>query len=224
MVGGKDMNSAIKTRYRLLSKKLIKNLNMRKFDAYYCDTKEEAKEKVLSLIPKEHIVSWGGSVSLEELGILEVMRDGSYHIIDRGSATTPEEKYDLNRRSILCDTFLMGTNAISEDGILINVDGNGNRVAALCCGPHSVIVVVGMNKVVPTREDAYMRARHIASPTNTQRVYPNLEESEKMPCLINGACANCMSENCICSSIVETRMSNTKHRIKVVLVGEDLGF
>lgn len=219
---------SIKARNRLLASKVIKNLQNRKFEAYYCDNAIEAVEKALSLIPEQSSVSWGGSVTLEEIGLLNRVRQGSYTVTDRDTAQTMEERYDLMRQSLLCDTYLTSFNAVSEDGILVNIDSVGNRVAAITFGPRSVVAVVGMNKVSKTAEDAVIRARTYAAPINANRCSvsssPFLHSPQKTPCLINGACGDCKSDDCICSYIVETRMCKTAGRIKVILVGESLGF
>lgn len=220
--------NSIKARNRLLASKIIKNLQSRKFEAYYCDNTIEAVEMALSFIPEHSSVSWGGSVTLEEIGLLNRVRQGSYIITDRDKAQTIEERYDLMRQSLLCDTYLTSFNAVSEDGILVNIDSVGNRTAAITFGPKSVIAIVGMNKVCKTAEDAVIRARTYAAPINVYRCScsssPFLHSPQKTPCLINGACADCKTDDCICSYIVQTRMCKTAGRIKVILVGESLGF
>ncbi len=219
---------SIKARNRLLASKVIKNLQSRKFAAYYCDNAIEAVEKALSFIPERSSVSWGGSVTLEEIGLLNRVRQGSYIITDRDKAQTMEERYDLMRQSLLCDTYLTSFNAVSEDGILVNIDSVGNRTAAITFGPKSVIAIVGMNKICKTAEDAVIRARTYAAPINVYRCScsssPFLHSPQKTPCLINGACGDCKTDDCICSYIVQTRMCRTAGRIKVILVGESLGF
>lgn len=206
-------------RNELLGASVAKALSERGFAAYYCKTKEEAKKQAVSLIPEGSSVSWGGSVSVDQLEIKDALRGGNYTLIDRDTAATPEERMELMRRGLTCDVFLTGTNALSEDGQLVNVDGNGNRVAAMTFGPKSVIVIAGINKVVRTAEDALVRARTVAAPINTQR-FDGLET----PCRKTGECANCKSKDCICTYIVTTRMSKPRGRIKVILVGEELGF
>ena len=159
-------------------------------------------------------------MTLETLGLTKRLHEcGRYEVLDRDQTTTPEDRYDATRRAFLCDNYLTSVNAISEDGQLVNVDGNGNRVAAIAFGPKRVIVVAGMNKVVKTLDDAVSRARNFASPTNVQRV-PNIVT----PCKSTGACEDCKSPDCICTYIVTTRISRPARRIKVVLVGETLGF
>lgn len=222
----KEKDNAIRERNKLLSAKIIKNLKVRKFDAYYCETAKEALEKALSLISEKSSVSWGGSVTLDEIGIKEKLYKGDFTIIDRDKAKTPDERYDLMRQALLCDTFLTSFNAISEDGILVNVDSVGNRVAAIAFGPKSVIAIVGMNKVCKNLDMALERARTYAAPINAQRCSqdPFLNSPKKTPCVINGSCADCKTDECICSSIVETRMCKKEGRIKIILVGESLGF
>ncbi len=212
------MHEAIKKKYGVLAPRVVNALKSRFFDAYYCETAEEVLPLVLSFIPKEHTVSFGGSETLRALGVLDRVREAGYTMLDRDAAKSAEERNEIMRQALLCDTFLTGTNAISADGILMNIDGNGNRVAAMTYGPRSVIVIVGMNKVVQTREEAYLRARHTAAPMVVQR-FPDRET----PCIKTGMCADCKSATSICSYIVETRMCRPAGRIKVILVGEDLG-
>lgn len=200
-----------------LGEQVVKALKSRNFDAYYCATKEEATKQILSLIPAEDVVSWGGSKTMEMLGIISSVKNTN-KVIDRDTAKTPEEKIEIMRKALLCDTYLCSVNGMSEDGVLINVDGNGNRVAATIYGPKSVIMAVGMNKIVKTEADALSRARNIASPINAQRFEIDT------PCQKTGECANCKSTQSICNVIVTTRLCKPAGRIKIVLVGENLGF
>lgn len=211
------MNQYKKKMYDLSGPKTAEALNKRHFEAYYCSTAAEAVEKVLELTPKTDVVSWGGAMTVGELGIKQRMAQEGYTLLDRDTAQTPEEKQAIMRQALTCGTFLMSSNAISKDGQLVNIDGNGNRVAALCFGPRRVIVVAGMNKVVGTLDDAIARARHIAAPANLQRF------DVKTPCSTTGCCADCVSPQCSCAQIVVTRFSMNPNRIKVVLVGENLG-
>jgi L-lactate utilization protein LutB len=198
---------------------LIKALEDRHFEADYFEEIPQAVEKVFSLIPKEHVISWGGSMTAKAMNLYEEAEKRGYKLINRDAAKTPEEKTELMRQGLLCDTYLMGTNALSEDGQLVNVDGFGNRVAALCYGPRQVIVVTSMTKVVKTLDDAIARARNIAAPLNGQRFPDN-----KTPCSINGTCKDCKNASSICSHIVITRLCRPAGRIKVILLGQDLGF
>ena len=211
------MLAPMKKMYDKSGPQVVKALKKRQMDAYYCSTAAEAVEQVLSLIPAGDVVSWGGVATVDELGIKEQLRQRGQAVIDRDTAQTPEERVAMLHQALGCDTFLMSSNAISEDGQLVNIDGTGNRVAALCFGPRQVIVIVGMNKVAADLDGAIARARHIAAPANAQRF------DGKTPCAANGQCADCTSPDCICSQIVVTRFCKPAGRIKVVLVGEDLG-
>ena len=162
-------NVYLKERNKKLSENVIKSLKKRHFNAIYCENAAEALQEITKLITKEETVSWGGSVTLEQTGITKYLIENGYNVIDRDSAKTPEEKAQLLRKGLVCDTFLMSTNALSEDGQLVNIDGTGNRVAALCYGPKRVIVVAGMNKVTKTVQDALARVRNLAAPVNMQR-------------------------------------------------------
>ena len=198
---------------------LVKNLKSRNFDAYYCPTRDEALEKAISLIPEGSIVGWGGAASAQDIGLLDVMRTGNYREIDRDKAPNMEERIAAMRQCLLSDVFITGANAISMDGQMVNIDGNGNRVAAIVFGPKSVLVIAGMNKVVDTVEDAVVRARTVAAPINKQR-FP-----AQTPCMATGNCADCNAQGCICNQILITRRnSGAPGRIKFILVGEELGF
>lgn len=210
--------SPIAIRNKKLGRTVCEALKKHGFDAFWCATKEDACKKAMELIQEGSSVSWGGCASAEECGILDSLRQGSYTLIDRDTAKNPEERADLMRRAFFADWYLAGTNALSEDGQLVNVDGNGNRVAAMAYGPKNVLVVAGVNKIVKTAEDALVRARTVASPINAQRF------GLKTPCSVTGACSNCDSPDCICNIIVTTRHSKPAGRIKVLLVGEFLGF
>ena len=213
------MSTAKLLRYKKLGAKVVRALKDRFFDAWYFDEPSEALDKILSLIPSGHVVSWGGSLTLGELGVTERVALEGYKVIDRDKAADRQERFELMRQALLCDTFLTGCNAISEDGQLVNIDGFGNRVAAMTFGPRQVIVVAGMNKITKTVDDALVRARTVAAPANTQR-FPD----SKTPCNETGTCADCKSPDCICSFFVTTRMCKPANRIKVILVGQDLGF
>ena len=216
------MNNIIFERNELLINTVIKNLEKRNFNAFYCENREKAVNKVLELINKNETVSWGGSVTLDELKIKQVLENEGYKTIDRAKAKTNEEKAQAAIQSLSADVFLMSSNAISEDGVLINIDGTGNRVAALCFGPKKVIVIAGLNKIAKTYEDALSRARNTAAPVNAKRVsaFFNMET----PCLKTGICMNCKSQTSICSQIVSTRLSSPKGRINVIIVNDNLGY
>ena len=207
-----------KMQYDKAGPKVAEALNKRHFEAYYCPDRAAALEKILELIPQDHVVSWGGTATVDELGVKEALRQRGQAVIDRDTAKDAQERQQMLKQALTCDTFLMGSNAISADGQLVNIDGTGNRVAALCFGPTQVVVVAGMNKVAGDLDGAMRRAREVAAPMNAQR-FPL-----KTPCVANGLCGDCKGPDSICAQIVTTRLCKPAGRIKVVLVGEDLGF
>ena len=207
-----------KMQYDKAGPKVAEALNKRYFEAYYCSGRAEALEKILELIPQGHVVSWGGATTVDELGVKDALRQRGQAVIDRDTAKDAQERQEMLKKALTCDTFLMGSNAVSADGQLMNIDGTGNRVAALCFGPSQVIVVAGMNKVAGDLDGAMRRAREVAAPINAQRF------QLKTPCSVNGLCADCKGPDSICAQIVTTRLCKPAGRIKVILVGEDLGF
>ena len=196
---------------------LVKNLQNRHFEAYYCETKALALEKALELIPKCSSVGWGGALSAQQIGLIDAIKSGDYVAIDRDKAANPEERKKIMKDCLLTDVFITGANAISLDGQMVNIDGNGNRVAAIVYGPESIVVIAGMNKVMDTLDAAMVRARTISAPLNKQRF------DLQTPCEVTGICADCKSEGCICNQILVTRHCRPAGRIKFVLIGEDLG-
>lgn len=212
------MTEQMKTYYEKRAQVLVKNLKSRHFDAYYCPDSASALAKALELIPEGASVGWGGALSAQQIGLIDAVKSGSFAAIDRDAATTPEERTQALKRCLTADVFLCGANALSLDGQMVNIDGTGNRVAAIAYGPDMILVIAGMNKVCDTLEDAVTRARTIAAPMNKQR-FPS-----KTPCEVTGACADCKSEESICNQILITRNCRPAGRIKFILVGEELGF
>lgn len=206
------------TFYENQAKTIIKNMEKRNFEGYYAATAQEAKEKVLSLMAEGSSIGWGGTMTMAEIGIFDAIKEKNYTLIDRTTAKTPEENREIYARTVLADYYLMSTNAITLDGELINIDGNGNRVACLIQGPRNVIIVAGMNKVVPDVESGYLRVKNIASPPNAVRL------DRKTPCAVTGRCGDCYAPDCICSHTVVTRRCGIPGRIKIILVGEELGY
>ena len=196
---------------------LVKNLQSRHFEAYYCANKEEALKKALELIPEGSSVGWGGAQTCEQIGLMDALKAGNYRAMDRSLANTPEEREQMMHDMLAADVFLSGANGLSLDGQMVNIDGTGNRVAAIVYGPKSILVVAGMNKVEDTLEDAIRRARTVAAPMNNQRF------DNDNPCAVTGTCGNCKNEKCICNQILVTRHCRPVGRIKFILVGEDLG-
>ena len=197
---------------------LVKNLRNRHFDAWYCDTKEDALQKVLELIPEGAKIGWGGVLSAQQIGLFDALRAGNYNLLDRDLCQTQEEREQMMKDALFADVFLTGANGLSLDGQMVNIDGTGNRVGAIIYGPKKVIVIAGMNKVCDTIESAVERARTVAAPINMQRFMKDT------PCAVTGICGDCKSEGCICNQIVITRHCRPVNRILFILVGEDLGF
>ena len=202
-----------------LAQTVIENLKKRNMDGYYCETAMDAVEKALSFIQKGETVSYGGSMTLEECGMMTALRyDSDFTLLDRANTKTQEERDKLYHEALSCDTFFMSSNAITETGELVNIDGTGNRVAALIYGPKQVIVMAGMNKIVATVDDAFHRIHQIAVPKNCIRL------GIKTPCATTCVCSNCLSPNCICNQAVITKRSCQPGRIKVILIGQDFGY
>lgn len=212
------MTEQMKTYYEKRAQVLVKNLKSRHFEAYYCPDSASALAKALKLIPEGASVGWGGALSAQQIGLIDAVKSGNFAVIDRDAATTPEERTQALKRCLTADVFLCGANALSLDGQMVNIDGTGNRVAAIAYGPDTILVIAGMNKVCDTLDDAVTRARTVAAPMNKQR-FPF-----KTPCEVTGACADCKSEESICNQILITRNCRPAGRIKFVLVGEELGF
>lgn len=210
--------NAKKEHYKNLASTVLKGFKKRFIEGYYCDSIEEARELALSLVPNGSSASFGGSVTLDETGVLTALRNrNDITLYDRATATTPEENKKIMHDALSCDYYFMSSNAITTDGELVNIDGNGNRVAALIYGPENVIIIAGINKIVKNVEEGISRTRNIAAPPNCIRLNKNT------PCASNGVCGNCLAET-ICDQIVITRASRVPNRIKVILVGEELGF
>lgn len=197
---------------------LVKNLQSRHFEAYYCATSAEALQKALDLIPEGASVGWGGTMTATQIGLLDALRSGNYRALDRDNCESLAAREKLQREIFFADAFVTGANGLSLDGQMVNIDGTGNRVAPIIYGPGMVLVVAGMNKVADTLDAAMNRARTVAAPMNKQR-FPNVT-----PCGVTGTCADCKSPESICNQIVITRNCRPAGRIKFILIGEDLGF
>ena len=209
------MNENIVKRNGLLSEKVIKGLVSRNMSGYYAKDKEEALKLALELIDEGSSVTMGGCMSAHEIGLVEALKKGNYSFIDR-------DEYEDKRKAMLmaydADVYLASANAMTEDGVLVNIDGNSNRVSAIAQGPKKVVFIVGMNKVCSDLDAAMKRARNVAAPINAQRFGLNT------PCSKLGTCMDCKSPDTICCQFLITRYSRHEGRIHVILVGEDLGF
>lgn len=205
-------------RNEVLGQRVVKALESRNMEAYYADTKEEAVKKAMELIEENSSITMGGSMSVREVGLLDAISNGNYEFYDRDLGETVEERHEIALKAFTCDWYLGSVNAMSEDGVFVNIDGNANRIAAYAFGPKNVLLIVGMNKIVKTEEEAMIRARNEAAPINAQRF------GIETPCVRNGTCFDCKSPQCICCQIMVTRFSRIPKRFKVILVNDDLGF
>ena len=209
------MNKNITARNEKLAKEVIKSLESRQMSGYWAADKEETLKQALALIPEGSSVTMGGAMSAHEIGLVEALKKGNYNFIDRDEADDPRAAmlaaYDA-------DVFLSSVNAMTQDGILINIDGNANRVSAIAQGPRKVVFIVGMNKVCDDLDGAMKRARNVAAPINAQRFEINT------PCKKTGKCMDCKSPDTICCQFLITRFERHPGRAHVILVNDSLGF
>ena len=208
------MNENEVKRNELLAKKVIKGLESRNMSGYYAANAEEALAKALELIPEGATVTMGGCMSAREIGLVDSLKSGNYNFIDRDNM---EDKRAAMLAAYDADVFLSSVNAMTEDGELVNIDGNSNRVSAIAQGPKQVLFIVGMNKVCDDLDGAMKRARNVAAPINAQRF------GLDTPCAKTGSCMNCKSPDTICCQFLITRFSRHKGRIHVILVNDKLG-
>lgn len=209
------MDQNIVKRNELLAQKVIKGLESRNMSGYYASDREEAKKIALSLIPEGSLVTMGGGQSVWDVGLPQALKEGNYNFLDRNLV---EDKRAAMLAAYDADVFLASANAITEDGVMVNIDGNANRVSALAFGPKKLVLIVGMNKVCPDVDAAMKRARNVAAPINAQRF------GLSTPCAKTGSCMNCKSPDTICCQFLVTRFSRHTGRIHVILVNDILGF
>ena len=209
------MDKNIFHRNELLARKVIKGLESRNMSGYYAADREEALKLALTLIPEGSSVSMGGGMSVHEIGLVKALKEGDYNFIDRDEIA---DKRAAMLMAYDADVFLASSNAVTEDGVLVNIDGNANRVSAIAQGPKKVVMIVGMNKVCCDVDGAMKRARNVAAPCNAQRF------GISTPCAKTGACLNCKSPDTICCQFLITRYSRHTGRIHVILVNDTLGF
>ena len=209
------MSEYITMRNELLAKRVIKGLDSRNMTGYYAKDREDALAQALALIPEGSSVTMGGGMSVHEIGLVKALKAGNYNFIDRDEI---EDKRAAMLAAYDADVFLASANAVTDDGILVNIDGNANRVSAIAQGPRKVVFIVGMNKVCSDLDGAMKRARNVAAPINAQRF------GLSTPCSKLGTCMDCKSPDTICCQFLITRFSRHKDRIHVILVDDNLGF
>ena len=217
------MDNPIQHYWEIRLKKLKQALEANNFDVYLADNKDLAKKMAYETIiptlgPKT--VSWGGSMTFVGTRLYEALKnDPRYTVLDTyDKSLSPEESIQRRRESLLVDLFITGTNAVTEDGHLVNLDMIGNRVAAITFGPKNVLIFVGRNKIVPDRKTAVTRVKEYAAPVNVMRL------DKKTPCSKTGGCEDCSSPDRICNTWTITEKSYPKHRVKVILINDDMGF
>ncbi len=203
---------------RIKAQTVIRGINSRNMHGYFAETGEDALKLALELIPEGSSIGYGGCMSADQIGLKEALSDGNYKLIRREDASTPQEMHEKYKEIFDADFFLSSANAMTEDGIILNIDGNSNRVSALSFGPKKVLFIVSMNKITKDLDSAVKRARNIAAPANAQRF------DIKTPCKEAGTCMNCKSADCICCNVLITRFQRDPERVHVILVNEDLGY
>lgn len=212
------MANARTSAFEATARTIIKQLERRNFEGYYCETSADAVALVKQMLPEGSSVAWGGTETFAQTGVKAALEAGDYRMIDRSKATTPEEMRACYLQHFDADAFFMSTNALTQRGELVNIDGNSNRLACLLYGPKQVFVLVGMNKIVTDVDAGIKRIHTMACPPNATRLHTGT------PCERAGICGNCHEEGCMCCNIVVTRHSRHTGRIKVILIAEDLGF
>ena len=198
--------------------KIINNFQKRNIQASYYKNLDEAKSRILELIPAGSSIGIGNSRTLKRMNISTELTNKGYKVLDKTLAKTKEVSLELKRKSLLTDWYLTGTNAVSSEGHIINIDHSGNRVAAMIYGPKKVIIIIGTNKITDTLREAVQRAKNIAAPLNAKRAGFN------PPCVELNKCIDCSSEERVCNSLVTIEGQADKDRIKVLIVDEELGF
>lgn len=209
------MQEIISKRNELLADTVMKGLESRNMRGYYARTGEEALKIALELIPEGSSITMGGSMSVLDIGLKDALMTDKYRFVDRNAA---EDKHRAELFAYEADVYLGSVNAITNDGILINIDGNSNRVSAYAYGPRKLVLIVGMNKVAGDVDSALKRARNVAATMNSQRF------GLSTPCTRTGTCMNCKSPDTICCNFLITRFERHKDRVHVILVDENLGF
>lgn len=202
----------------IMISRLKENFSKRNIDFFYVEKKEEVIDVVRKYLKKRETVSFGGSVTLQEVGLLDFLENGEYNLLDRRKKETAEERTELYRQTFFADSYFLSANAITVDGEILNVDGNGNRIAAMIFGPKQVFVIVGINKLVNNMEEAYKRLEQYAGPKDAKILGKNT------PCTATGECMDCKSPDRICNKYLVYKRENIKDRMKIIMVNENLGF
>ena len=212
------MTDLRKEAFAATARSVIKQLERRNMEGYFCESSADAVALVTSLVPQGSSIAWGGTETFKQTGVKAALESGDYRLLDRAAAKTPEELRSVYLSHFDADYFFMSANALTQRGELVNIDGNSNRLACLLHGPKHVIVLVGMNKLVKDAQAGIDRIQTMACPPNATRLHAGT------PCETAGVCGNCHVDGCMCCNIVVTRHSRHTGRIKVILIAEDLGY
>lgn len=204
--------------FETTAKTIIRNLETRNMEGYFFESSKDAVKAILEMMPTKSTVTWGGSETFKETGMLDALKQNDYELIDRSTAQTDEERRAQYGQMVMADYFFMSSNAVTLNGELINIDGNSNRVGLLVHGPRHVMILVGMNKITADVESGIKRVRTYACPPNAKRL------QKSTPCGVLGKCGECLSAECMCNNIVITRRSGHTGRIKVFFIAEELGY
>ncbi|MFV0423981.1 MAG: lactate utilization protein [Bacilli bacterium] len=201
--------------------KTIKNLENRGYNVIFIEDKNNALEVIMNHIDQDEVIAFGGSTTLSQLGVVDYILNNDYKVLNRyQKGLSNEEIHEVERRSLLSDIYITGTNAIAETGELVNIDGKNNRVAAQIFGPKRVFLVTGINKICSNLDDAIDRAKNYAAPINAKR----FEGKFTTGCMNSGVCNNCIGSTTICKTTVITRRVAEVGRTTIFLINEDLGF
>lgn len=213
------MDDTVKWYMEKRVERTITSLKKHNMQGIYVENTEQLMNKIDELIPENSLVAVGDSMTLFETGVIERLRSGKYKFLDKYKPGISRiEKDQIYRQTFTADTFLCSTNALTEDGELYNIDGNGSRVAAMLYGPKQVIIVVGVNKIVKNLQEAELRVRNYAAPMDAKRL------NKKTPCTTLGYCVDCQSEDRICNDFVVIKRQFNPNRIKVIIVGGSYGY
>ena len=197
----------------------IEALEKNNMNGYLVENEEELIDKIKEIVSEGSMVACGGSISLFETGVIDLIHQSDVLLHDRyQEGLEREQMQEIFRKAFTSDLFITSTNALTTNGCLYNVDGNGNRVAAMIYGPKEVIVIAGKNKIFDSEEEAINHIKSISAPANAVRL------NKKTPCTKTGTCMNCLSADRICSSYVKLGYQGNINRIKIVIVDQDLGY
>lgn len=198
--------------------RIVRNFRVRNINVEFFNSLEDCKGRILEIVSEEKTIGIGNSVTLKKMNISEILTDRGNIVYDKTLATTKDESKKLKKMSLIADWYITGSNAISMDGHIVNIDHSGNRVAAMIYGPDNVIIIVGKNKIVDNLDEALKRAKNEAAPLNAKR------SGHTPPCVKTNNCVDCVSSEKVCNSIVIIQGQENKDRMRLFIVDEEVGF